>query len=412
MDYQALADLLFPVLTETPETLEEKFPARNVPEGAVITRMAPSPTGFVHLGNLVQGMISERMAHQSEGVLFLRVEDTDAKREVPGAVEVLINTLKHYGIHFDDGGGNPSIDYLLQWTAVVGVWNNARFRFEPVEGTRAYRILSASKQKAGKMYALREGRMMLVPYDAEDESAWFTFAEVEKPKIESPKWEDETIFEENKERAVATYMPYASTEAMRADDRYELPWLDPTGARFMSLNGVWKLNYVENTDEPTLAGFLEEIALYTDIEQYDAGADAAVMMTIHSAKGLEFDHVFLVGFEDGLFPGLRSIGDPEEMEEVYRDTNEYAEGLKKLNIRDWLYIHNPGIAAVILRALGLLLLLPLFLISIIPTGLLFIIPKLFLKKLIKDQMFVSSFNIGVSAFITVPLSHPRSSCLI
>ena len=103
MDYQALADLLFPVLTETPETLEEKFPIRNVPEGAVITRMAPSPTGFVHLGNLVQGMISERMAHQSEGVLFLRVEDTDAKREVPGAVEVLINTLKHYGIQFDEG---------------------------------------------------------------------------------------------------------------------------------------------------------------------------------------------------------------------------------------------------------------------------------------------------------------------
>ena len=103
MDHQALADLLFPVLTETPETLEEKFPVRNVPEGAVITRMAPSPTGFVHLGNLVQGMISERMAHQSGGVLFLRVEDTDAKREVPGAVEVLINTLKHYGIQFDEG---------------------------------------------------------------------------------------------------------------------------------------------------------------------------------------------------------------------------------------------------------------------------------------------------------------------
>ena len=103
MDHQALADLLFPVLTETPESLEEKFPVRNVPEGAVITRMAPSPTGFVHLGNLVQGMISERMAHQSGGVLFLRVEDTDAKREVPGAVEVLINTLKHYGIQFDEG---------------------------------------------------------------------------------------------------------------------------------------------------------------------------------------------------------------------------------------------------------------------------------------------------------------------
>lgn len=103
MDFNALAELLFPNVTDTPESLEEKYPLRNVPEGAVVTRMAPSPTGFVHLGNLVQGLTSERMAHQSGGVLFLRVEDTDAKREVPGAVEVLIDTLKHYGIQFDEG---------------------------------------------------------------------------------------------------------------------------------------------------------------------------------------------------------------------------------------------------------------------------------------------------------------------
>lgn len=106
MDYQALADLLFPDVTDTPEALEERFPPRNVPEGAVVTRMAPSPTGFVHLGNLVQGLTSERMAHQSGGILFLRVEDTDAKREVPGAVEVLIDTLKHYGIQFDEGAAH------------------------------------------------------------------------------------------------------------------------------------------------------------------------------------------------------------------------------------------------------------------------------------------------------------------
>ena len=103
MDYQVLSQLLFPNVTLTPEELEDRYPLRNVPEGAVVTRMAPSPTGFVHLGNLVQGTISERMAHQSGGVLFLRVEDTDAKREVPGAVEVLIDTLKHYGIQFDEG---------------------------------------------------------------------------------------------------------------------------------------------------------------------------------------------------------------------------------------------------------------------------------------------------------------------
>ena len=103
MDYQALAELLFPDVTETPEQLEARFPQRNLPEGAVVSRMAPSPTGFVHLGNLVQGTISERMTHQSGGVLYLRVEDTDAKREIPGAVEVLINTLKFYNINFDEG---------------------------------------------------------------------------------------------------------------------------------------------------------------------------------------------------------------------------------------------------------------------------------------------------------------------
>ena len=77
-------------------------------------------------------------------------------------------------------------------------------------------------------------------------------------------------------------------------------------------------SYVQNSDQPTLAGFLEEIALYTDIEQYNENDDAAVMMTMHSAKGLEFPHVFLVGMEDGLFPGMRAIGDAEEMEEERR----------------------------------------------------------------------------------------------
>ena len=76
--------------------------------------------------------------------------------------------------------------------------------------------------------------------------------------------------------------------------------------------------YVENAEVPSLAGFLEEIALYTDLEQYDEGDDAVVMMTMHSAKGLEFPNVFLVGFEDGLFPGMRAIGDREEMEEERR----------------------------------------------------------------------------------------------
>ena len=74
-----------------------------------------------------------------------------------------------------------------------------------------------------------------------------------------------------------------------------------------------------------------------------------------------------------------------------------------MGIRDWLFVHDTGWGGVTLRALGLLILLPLFMVSIIPTGLLFLIPKIFLKKLIKDQMFVSSFNVGASALISVPI---------
>ena len=103
MDYQLLADLLFPNVTETPEDMEAKFPPRQLPEGAKVTRFAPSPTGFVHFGGLFPSTIGERLAHQSGGVLYLRIEDTDAKREVEGAAEGLIKTLAHYGIHFDEG---------------------------------------------------------------------------------------------------------------------------------------------------------------------------------------------------------------------------------------------------------------------------------------------------------------------
>ena len=76
--------------------------------------------------------------------------------------------------------------------------------------------------------------------------------------------------------------------------------------------------YAQNAEQPTLSGFLEEVALYTDIEEYNDSDDAVVMMTMHTAKGLEFPHVYLVGLEDGLFPGMRAIGDHEEMEEERR----------------------------------------------------------------------------------------------
>ncbi len=103
MDYEYLANLLFPAVTQSPADIEALYPPRNLPEGAKVTRYAPSPTGFVHFGGLFPTVVGERLAHQSGGVFYLRIEDTDAKREVPGAAEGLIRTLARYGIHFDEG---------------------------------------------------------------------------------------------------------------------------------------------------------------------------------------------------------------------------------------------------------------------------------------------------------------------
>ncbi len=103
MDYKALAELLFPEITKTPADYEQIYPKRNLPEGARVTRMAPSPTGFIHLGNLYGAMADERMAHTTDGVCYLRIEDTDDKREVEGAIPVLIDTLGYFGIKFDEG---------------------------------------------------------------------------------------------------------------------------------------------------------------------------------------------------------------------------------------------------------------------------------------------------------------------
>ena len=103
MDYKHLAELLYPDVRMTPEEVEAKYPPRNLPEGAKVTRFAPSPTGFVHFGGMYQAVVDERLAHQSGGVFFLRIEDTDGQREVDGAVEALLKTLAAYSVSYDEG---------------------------------------------------------------------------------------------------------------------------------------------------------------------------------------------------------------------------------------------------------------------------------------------------------------------
>ena len=98
-----MAQLLFPHITKTPADYEAIYPPRNLPQGAKVTRIAPSPTGFMHFGNLYGALIDERLAHQSGGVFYLRIENTDAKREVEGAVDVILTSLNAFGLKFDEG---------------------------------------------------------------------------------------------------------------------------------------------------------------------------------------------------------------------------------------------------------------------------------------------------------------------
>ena len=103
MEDAALAELLFPNVAATPEEMEERYPKRNLPEGAKVTRIAPSPTGFMHLGNLFGALTDERLAHQSGGVFLLRIQDTDLKRQVEGGVEKILDVFHKFGLQFDEG---------------------------------------------------------------------------------------------------------------------------------------------------------------------------------------------------------------------------------------------------------------------------------------------------------------------
>ena len=109
MNYGYIADLLFPDVTLTPEEIEARYPKRELPEGGKVTRFAPSPTGFVHFGGLFPSTVCGRLAHQSGGVFYLRIEDTDDKREVPGAAQALITAAKvralikgRYNVSYED----------------------------------------------------------------------------------------------------------------------------------------------------------------------------------------------------------------------------------------------------------------------------------------------------------------------
>ncbi len=218
---------------------------------ALAYRIHPFGTEDIVLGTGDSGennarIVAEKADNGNRGQ-YWSVKMLDLDRRVVGGA--------FYGQNWDDGGNNPAIDYLLQWPATEGVWNNAQFRFEPVEGqTGAYLIVS--NQKQDKMYAVKDGKVLLVKKNGKDKSGWFSFEQTEKPKIDAPYWEDETVFGENKEKAVATYMPYATKAAMLADtEYYATPWTEPKNDRYISLNGTWKFKFVPEPSQRPLDFF-------------------------------------------------------------------------------------------------------------------------------------------------------------
>ena len=127
--YEDLANYIFPEITETIADLEAKYPARKLPEGAEVTRFAPSPTGFLHLGSLFTSLVAHKVAKDTNGVFYLRLEDTDTKREVEGSGDELVRQLAYFGIDPKEGyldkdvGDYVSDKYYIQGSVDYDLMN-------------------------------------------------------------------------------------------------------------------------------------------------------------------------------------------------------------------------------------------------------------------------------------------------
>ncbi len=152
MNYKALAERLLPGDYPPPSYYEEKYPPRALPRGAEVTRLAPSPTGFIHLGNLFAAIANERVAHRSGGVLYLRIEDTDLKRKVDGAVEAVINALKYFDIKFDEGAEIGGDETYAPWYQRQRAEIYRAFAKRLIEEGRAYPCFCTEEE----LNALRE----------------------------------------------------------------------------------------------------------------------------------------------------------------------------------------------------------------------------------------------------------------
>ena len=269
MDFSYLAELLFPDVKETPEELELRYPKRDLPEGAKVTRFAPSPTGFVHFGGLFPSMTGERLAHQSGGVFFLRIEDTDAKREVPGAAEGLIKTLARYGIEFDEGAVIGD-DGKITDRGAYGPYRQSLRR-------DIYRVYAKRLVSEGKAYPVFTTAEELDALNAADKKA----------EVKNRAWTEEAAAEQKAEMLAQRNFTLDEVKAhLEAGDRFVLRILaDGDGKRTVKASDLVRgaLEFPEN-DEDFVLLKSDGIPTY----HFAHAVDDHLMGTTHVIRGEEW----------------------------------------------------------------------------------------------------------------------------
>ena len=269
MDFSYLAELLFPDVTETPEELENRYPKRDLPEGAKVTRFAPSPTGFVHFGGLFPSMTGERLAHQSGGVFYLRIEDTDAKREVPGAAEGLIKTLARYGIEFDEGAVIGE-DGRITDKGAYGPYKQSLRR-------DIYRVFAKKLVAEGKAYPVFTTAEELDALNAADKKA----------EVKSKVWTEEAAAEQKAEMLAQRSFTIEEVKAhLEAGDKFVLRILaDGDGKKTVKTSDLVRgaLEFPEN-DEDFVLLKSDGIPTY----HFAHAVDDHLMGTTHVIRGEEW----------------------------------------------------------------------------------------------------------------------------
>ncbi len=269
MDYNYLAELLFPNVKETAEELEARYPARALPEGAKVTRFAPSPTGFVHFGGLFPSMVGERLAHQSGGVFFLRIEDTDAKREVEGAAEGLIRTLARYGVNFDEGATIGEDGKITD----VGAYGP----YKQSERRDIYHVFAKKLVSEGKAYPVFTSEEELEKLNAIDKKA----------EVKSKVWTEEAAAEQKAEMlAMREFTIEEVEEHLKNGDSFVLRLLsDGDGKKTVKTGDLVRgaLEFPEN-DEDFVLLKSDGIPTY----HFAHAVDDHLMGTTHVIRGEEW----------------------------------------------------------------------------------------------------------------------------